>query len=356
MKASCGCGCECGCGHAHVHDHADGHAHNHDHDGKSGKRELMEIGAAACIFAVACIFKGRYSVLDFLLFFSSYLILGGEILIKAGRNLVKGEIFDENFLMSIATLAAFATGDFAEAVGVMLFFRIGEWFEHLASDRSRSRIMEAVDLRPETVRIADDNGVRTIPAAEANPGDILVVKAGDRIPLDAIVTEGVSRIDTSAVTGEPVPVKVGPGDAVTSGCVNMSGVLKVKVEKVLEDSMVTRILHSVENAAAGKPKIDRFITKFSRVYTPAVVAIAILTAIVPPLFLGNFQKWIYTAITFLVISCPCALVLSIPLTFFAGIGAGAKKGILFKDGRAIESLSRISAVVLDKTGTVTKGE
>ena len=258
--------------------------------------------------------------------------------------------------MGVATIAAIVIGDYKEAVGVMLFYRVGELFEDIAVARSRSQIMEAVDLRPEVVNLVEQDGtIREIPAEEAKVGDVLLVRAGDRIPLEGVVLEGESRLDTSPVTGEPVPVAVVPSSSVTSGCVNLSGVLKMRAEKVLEDSMVTRILNSVENAAASKPKIDRFITRFSKVYTPVVVALAVATAIIPSILTGDWNYWIYTAITFLVISCPCALVLSVPLAFFSGIGAGSKKGILFKGGVAIEALQNVKAVVMDKTGTITKG-
>ena len=258
--------------------------------------------------------------------------------------------------MGVATIAAIVIGDYKEAVGVMLFYRVGELFEDIAVARSRSQIMEAVDLRPEVVNLVEQDGtIREIPAEEAKVGDVLLVRAGDRIPLEGVVLEGESRLDTSPVTGEPVPVAVVPGSSVTSGCVNLFGVLKMRAEKVLEDSMVTRILNSVENAAASKPKIDRFITRFSKVYTPVVVALAVATAIIPSILTGDWNYWIYTAITFLVISCPCALVLSVPLAFFSGIGAGSKKGILFKGGVAIEALQNVKAVVMDKTGTITKG-
>ncbi len=289
-------------------------------------------------------------------FVAAYLVLGGSILLTALRNITKGHIFDENFLMAAATLGAFAIGEYPEAVGVMLFYRIGQLFEHIATERSRSQIMEAVDLRPEVVNLLIGEDVRVIPAEDANVGDILLVRPGDRIPLDGIVIDGESRIDTSPVTGEPVPVRAAYGDEVLSGCVNTSGAIRIRVEKVLEESMVTRILDSVENAAASKPQIDRFITRFSRVYTPCVVIGAAAIAVIPPLLLKqDWYYWVYTALTLLVMSCPCALVLSVPLAFFSGIGAGSKRGILFKGGVVLESLAKISAVVMDKTGTVTKG-
>jgi len=262
-------------------------------------------------------------------------------------------MLDENFLMSIASLGAFFIGEAAEAVGVILFYRVGEYFEEKAVSRSRSQIMDAVDLRPEVVLL--ENG-STIPAEDAKTGDVLIVRPGDRIPLDGVVIHGESRIDTSPITGEPVPVAVKAGDSVTSGCVNTSGQLTIQVTHILSESMVTRILNSVENAAASKPKIDRFITRFARVYTPIVVALAALVAIVPSVFTGNWNYWVYTALSFLVMSCPCALVLSVPLAFFSGIGAGSKQGILFKGGLSMEALSSIKAVVMDKTGTLTCGD
>ncbi|WP_458863828.1 heavy metal translocating P-type ATPase [Acidaminobacterium chupaoyuni] len=320
---------------------------------KKEKNELLLILGGAALFLLGIFLeKGNQMAWATAAFLCSYAVLGGEILWTAVKNLTKGHVFDENFLMSLATVGAIVIGEYAEAVGVMLFYRVGEYFEHRAVEKSRKQIMDAVDMRPEVVELAEG---RVIPASEANPGDLLIVKAGDRIPLDSVVVEGESRIDTSPVTGEPVPVRAAAGDAVISGCMNLSGVLKVRVEKSLEESMVTRILDSVENAAASKPKIDRFITKFARIYTPAVVAVALITAIVPSLFTGNWHHWVYTALTFLVISCPCALVLSVPLSFFAGIGAGSKKGILFKGGVSLEAMKKVKAVVMDKTGTITKG-
>ena len=313
------------------------------------------IGAVLFVAGEIMEHKGFGTSATLPVFVIAYLALGGVIVVKAAKNISHGQIFDENFLMSIATLAAFAINDSAEAVGVMLFYRIGELFEEKAVERSRGQIMDAVDLRPEVVNLITGDDIQVIPSEEAQIGDILLVRPGDRIPLDGIVIEGNSRIDTSPITGEPVPVTVNEGDEITSGCVNTSGQLKIRVEKPLEESMVTRILDSVENAAASKPKIDRFITRFARVYTPCVVGIAVATAILPSLVTGNWHYWIYTAITFLVMSCPCALVLSIPLAFFSGIGAGSKKGILFKGGLSIEGLSKLGAVIIDKTGTITEG-
>ncbi|MDY6083829.1 MAG: heavy metal translocating P-type ATPase [Dialister sp.] len=292
-----------------------------------------------------------------ILFLISYLILGGPIVFKALKNITHGEFFDETFLMAIATLGAVAIHEYPEAVGVMFFYRVGEYFQDLASDRSRDQIMEAVDLRPEVVQRIKEGDVETVPAEDAQIGDMLIIRPGDRIPLDGIIAAGDSQLDTSAVTGEPKPVQVTVGDAVDSGCVNMTGTLTIQVEKVLAESMVSRILDSVENAVASKPKIDRFITRFSRIYTPIVVLIAAAVAVIPPLlFQASWEKCIYTALTFLVISCPCALVISVPLSFFAGIGAASKEGILFKGGTVMEALAKSKAAVLDKTGTLTEGK
>jgi len=322
------------------------------------KVELIKIAIGAFVFIGGVVCQKYLNVIPAVyieLFVVSYIILGGEVVLKAVKNLFRGKLFDENFLMSIATIGAFATGEYPEAVGVMLFYEIGEFFEDIAVGKSRKQIMEAVDMRPEVVRYIDGDNVIELDPEEIEIGDIIEVRPGDRIPLDGVVVKGDSRIDTSAVTGEPVPVGVKEGSEVVSGCVNMSGLIYVKVEKLLEESMVSRILEAVENAAASKPKIDRFISKFARIYTPIVVFAALATAVIPSLITGNWHYWVYTALTFLVISCPCALVLSVPLAFFAGIGAGSKKGILFKGGVSLESLAEVKAVVMDKTGTVTEG-
>lgn len=319
-------------------------------------KEYIELGAGIILFIIGKVLENSNPLYSTICFVLAYLILGIKIVWTALRNISKGQVFDENFLMSIATIGAFAIGEYAEAVGVMLFYRIGELFEEKAVERSRSQIMDVIDMRPEVVNLVDAHGdITIVDAEEAQIGDILLVRPGDRIPLDGVITDGETMIDTSPVTGEPVPVSASIDSPVTSGCVNTSGVIKVKVEKVLEESMVTRIMDSVENAAASKPKMDRFITRFSRVYTPFVVLLALATAIIPSIITGNWTHWVYTALTFLVISCPCALVLSVPLAFFSGIGAGSKIGILFKGGAALETLKDITSVVMDKTGTITKG-
>lgn len=384
---TCNCGhshehdhdtCNCGHSHEHHHDTCDcGHSHEHHHDKHDynhiykycrnlffmlKENPLVMIPTGAIFFSIGIILKKTMPDLQpfFInaIFMLSYLILGFGILKEAFNGVLNKNIFNENLLMAVATIGAIIIGDFAEAVGVMLFFRIGEYFEELAVDKSRKQIMDAVDMRPETVTrfLLDSKEIEIIPASDASPNDLLLVRAGDRIPLDGTVIEGESYVDTSPITGEPVPVKVEPGSTIISGCMNTNGSLTIKVEKNLEQSMVTRILDSVENAAANKPQLDRFITRFSRIYTPFIMALALFTALIPPLlFHESFSKWIYTALTFLVISCPCALVLSVPLSFFSGIGAGSKKGILFKGGASLEALAAIHAVAMDKTGTITKG-
>ncbi len=326
------------------------------HESKE-KRELFALilGALLFVAGIGLSRAGAGELLMLAVYVAAYLILGSKVLLEAFRNLSHGQMFDENFLMSLATLGAFAIREYPEAVGIMLFYRVGEYFEHRAVERSRGQIMEAVDMRPEVVNLVQREEVQVIAAGEAQVGDVLLIRPGDRIPLDGVILEGESRLDTSPITGEPVPVAVAQGDQVTSGCVNTSGQLKMRVERPLEESMVTRILDSVENAAAKKPKIDRFITRFSRIYTPVVVVLALVTAILPSLVTGDWNYWIYTALTFLVMSCPCALVLSVPLAFFSAIGAGSRRGILFKGGASMEALGRLRAVVMDKTGTVTEG-
>ena len=334
---------ECGCGCEHDHHHECGCGCDHSHSTDS----VAPLIFGAALFVLGLIAKHP------LLYLGAYLILGWGVLFSAGKNLLRGKFFDENFLMSIATIGAFVIGEFPEAAGVMLFFRIGELFEERAVARSRRQIVEAVDLRPETVTLEDGS---LIPADQAVPGQRILIRPGDRIGLDSTVVQGESRIDTAPITGEPVSVRVGPGDSVTSGCVNLTGQMLLQVEKPLSASMVTRILRSVETAAASKPKMDRFLTRFSRIYTPVVVCIALLTAVIPSWITGDVQYWVYTALSFLVMSCPCALVLSVPLAFFSGIGAASRKGILFKNGVTIEALTKIKAVAMDKTGTLTTGK
>ncbi len=353
----CGCGHDhhgeaCACGHDHTHE--EGHSHQaHDHDEPESVRPLL---VGAVLFVIGLILEhAGLGWASMALCLAAYALLGWEVIVKAYKNLRGGHMLDENFLMSVASLGAFFIGNAPEGVGVMLFYRIGEYFEEKAVERSRSQIMEAVDLRPDVVQLVEGESVREIPAGDTKVGDTLLVRPGDRIPVDGVILTGESRVDTAPITGEPVPVHVDPGTSVVSGCINGSGQLTMRVEKPLSESMVTRILDSVENAAASKPKIDRFITRFARVYTPVVVGLAAVIALLPSLVTGNWSYWVYTALTFLVMSCPCALVLSVPLAFFAGIGAGSKKGILFKGGQSMEAMGKIKTVIVDKTGTVTQG-
>ncbi len=328
------------------------------------KPSLKPILVGAALFILAKVLEGvlpaaaplSISPIVLVIYILTYLYLGGGVLKESFENIKGGQVFDENFLMSVATICAFLIGEYAEAVGVMLFFQVGEYFEEVAVEKSRSNIMDAMDLRPEVVQLVQSDGsVQTIPAEEAMVGDLIEIRPGDRVPLDGTIQEGESLLDTSPVTGEPVPVSVHSGDEILSGCVNTTGLLKLRVDQPLETSMVTRILESVENAAASKPQIDRFITRFSRVYTPIVVALALLVAVIPSIIIGGVMYWVKTACTFLVISCPCALVLSVPLAFFAGIGRASQEKILFKGGSALEAISKVKAVVLDKTGTITEG-
>ena len=364
-----GCGCDehpqkdaCSCG-EHHHESACDHVPHH-HAEETPKRKWLRVGepefdilAGSVLFVLGLLLEhGNYPLLTLGASILAYAVLGIGVVRKAVQNLFRGRMMDENFLMSVASIGAFLVGNYTEAVGVMLFYRVGEFFEEKAVIRSRGQIMEAVDLRPDVVNLVEGDEVRMISARDARVGDLLLVRPGDRIPLDGIVVSGDSRVDTAPITGEPVPVHVKPGDLVTSGCVNTSGQLHIRAERELSQSMVTRILDSVENAAASKPKIDRFITRFARYYTPVVVAVALGTALVPPIFTGNWNYWVYTALTFLVMSCPCALVLSVPLAFFSGIGAGSKQGILFKGGTSMEALGKVRTVIMDKTGTITKGE
>ena len=340
----------------------DDHGHDHDHGSDAVTIAVIVAGLLFMLYEVLSSFVPSISLPESIetpIYYVAYILLAFPVLRIAGRNILKGEVFDENFLMSIATLGAIAIDALPEAVGVILFYRIGEFFEEKATDRSRTEIMNAVDMRPQEVRVVDTCGggeIVVMAPEKVEVGSTIEVRPGDLIPLDGTVLEGETRVNTAPVTGEPVPVRAVPGTQLMSGCINESGRITMRVDKVLEESMVTKILDAVENAASSKPKIDRFITRFARVYTPIVVALALAVAIIPSLITGEWHKWIYTALTFLVISCPCALVLSVPLAFFSGIGNASKNGILLKGGRVIEALANVKAVALDKTGTITSGE
>ena len=338
----------------------DGRENNQDND--SVTIAVIVVGLLFMIYDALTSFVpsiGLPESIETPIYYVAYVLLAFPVLRTAARNILKGEIFDENFLMSIATLGAIAIDALPEAVGVILFYRIGEFFEEKATDRSRTEIMNAVDMRPQEVRVIDTCGggeIVVMSPEKVEVGWTIEVRPGDLIPLDGTILEGETRVNTAPVTGEPVPVRAEPGTQLMSGCINETGRITMRVDKVLEESMVTKILDAVENAAASKPKIDKFITRFARVYTPIVVALALAVAIIPSLITGEWHRWIYTALTFLVISCPCALVLSVPLAFFSGIGNASKHGILLKGGRVIEALANVKAVALDKTGTITSGE
>ena len=340
----------------------DGDDHDNDHDNDAVTIAVIVVGLLFMIYEALTSFVpsiGLPESIETPIYYVAYVLLAFPVLRTAARNILKGEVFDENFLMSIATLGAIAIDALPEAVGVILFYRIGEFFEEKATERSRTEIMNAVDMRPQEVRVIDTccgGEIVVMSPEKVEVGWTIEVRPGDLIPLDGTILEGETRVNTAPVTGEPVPVRAEPGTQLMSGCINETGRIVMRVDKVLEESMVTKILDAVENAAASKPKIDKFITRFARVYTPIVVALALAVAIIPSLITGEWHKWIYTALTFLVISCPCALVLSVPLAFFSGIGNASKHGILLKGGRVIEALANVKAVALDKTGTITSGE
>ncbi|WP_346893358.1 heavy metal translocating P-type ATPase [Clostridium sp. UBA871] len=332
------------------------HAHNHDHEHENSKKEFVRLGVGAAIFAIATAFKFNFYV-ELSLFLVSYLLVGGEVVLRALKNIRGGQIFDENFLMSIATIGAFAIGEFPEGVAVMLFYQLGEIFQGMAVNRSRKSIAELMDIRPDFANLKIGSDIKKVSPEEVNIGDIIVVRPGEKVPLDGKVIEGISMVDTSALTGESVPREVEIGDAVLGGVINKNGLLTIEVEKEFGDSTIAKILDLVQNASSKKAPTENFITKFARYYTPAVVFSALALAILPPLFISGatFSEWIYRALAFLVVSCPCALVVSIPLGFFGGIGGASKNGILVKGGNYLEALNNVEVVVFDKTGTLTKG-
>ena len=304
---------------------------------------------------------GEFDLQTLLLFLIPYFVIGYSVLWRAARNIVRGQIFDENFLMSIATVGAFITGEYAEAVFVMLFYSVGELFEHIAVGKSRKSIKALLSIRVDTAFVENEKGeLEEKPCEEISVGDVICVKAGGKIPLDGIIIEGNTALNTVALTGESLPRDVHEGDQVLSGCVNLSGFIKVRVTKPFEESTVSKILALVESSTANKAKSEEFITKFARVYTPIVVISAALLAVIPPLFIGMsdfavWQEWIYRAMTFLVISCPCALVISVPLSYFGGIGSASTRGILIKGSNYLDALAECDTVVFDKTGTLTEG-
>jgi len=362
---------ECGCG-CSGHDH-DGHDEYHgatgldaigcgcsDHNETKDKNKLFWLILGAVAFSAGILLEHLtdlpiyYPLVSYI---ASYLILGGDVVLRAGRNILKGKVFDESFLIAIATIGAFVIGEYAEAVAVMLFYQVGEYFQDMAVGKSKKNIARLMDIRPDYANLLQEDGTETTVTPDSvKIGDLIVVKPGERIPLDGIVTDGSAMLDTSALTGESVPRSAKVSDTVLSGSVNQNGVLTIKVTETYGQSTVSKIIDLVENAAARKAPTEKFITKFAGYYTPIVVGLAALLAIIPPLLLGGgWSEWIHRSLIFLVISCPCALVISIPLSFFGGISGASKKGILVKGGNYLEALNYLDTVVFDKTGTLTKG-
>ncbi len=323
---------------------------------KKMKKKLIRIIISFILLVLAFILKLDNVIINNILFIISYLIVGYDIILKALRNITRGKVFDENFLMTIATIGAFFIGEFPEAVAVMLFYQVGELFQSYAVDKSRKSVSELMDIRPDYANLYKNNKTERVDPNKVKVGDIILIKPGEKIPLDGIVVEGNSLLNTLALTGESMPKSVTETDEVLSGCINNEGILKVKVTKKFGESTVSKILNLVENASSRKSKSENFISKFAKYYTPIVVIIAILLAFIPPLILDtNFKTWIYRALSFLVVSCPCALVISIPLSFFGGIGASSKIGVLVKGSNYLEALANTEIVVCDKTGTLTEG-
>lgn len=356
----------CDCGHDH-HDHDEEEGHHHHHEEGETRETLVKIVVAAVLLAAAYVVERTTSLPAWallLVYLVPYLVVGWETLREAAESLAHGDALDEDFLMSVATLGALGIGflpgaqtQFPEAVFVMLFFQVGELFEGIAEGRSRRSIAHLMDIRPDKATVERDGAEVDVDPSDVVPGEVVVVRPGEKVPLDGIVLEGGSSLDTVALTGESVPRGVGVDDEVVSGCVNLSGVLRIRATKAYGQSTVARILDLVENASAQKSTTENFITRFAKVYTPIVVGLAVVLAVVPPLFAGwaSFPTWLYRALTFLIVSCPCALVLSIPLAFFSGIGGASRRGILVKGSSYLEALSKTGTVVFDKTGTLTEG-
>ncbi|WP_458406798.1 heavy metal translocating P-type ATPase [Anaerotignum sp.] len=339
------CGCSCGCGHDHEHGEEEGF----------GKAFFLRFGFGLALFLAAVFLQE--DTLKTVLFLGAYLVFGYDVLLRAVKNISRGQVFDENFLMSVSTIGALAIGEMAEAVFVMLFYQVGEAFQDYAVARSRKSITALLDIRPDFARLVKNGETMEVAPELVRVGDSILVKAGERIPLDGIIEEGHAMLDTAALTGESLPRNAEVGDHVLSGCINMDGNLKICVEKPFGESTVMKILEMVENAAGKKSKTEKFITRFARVYTPVVCLLAVLVAVLPPVLgLGAFSVWFGRALVFLVVSCPCALVLSIPLGYFAGIGAASSCGILVKGGNDMDTLCQLEQVVFDKTGTLTKGK
>ena len=326
------------------------------HMEKKDQKKLYRIILSAVLFTFSVLLPTE-GIVRFLVFFVVYLSAGSEVLLRAGRNILHGQIFDENFLMALATVGAFALGDYAEGVMVMIFYNVGELFESYAVGKSRRSITDLMNIRPDYANLERDGALVKVDPYEVRIGDIIVVKSGEKIPLDGIVLEGHASADTSALTGESIPRELAPGSDALSGCINLNGLLSIRVTKEFDESTASKILDLVEHASSKKAKTEAFITKFARYYTPSVVFTAAALSIFPPLLMPgqHFSEWVRRALTFLVISCPCALVISVPLGFFGGIGGASKRGILVKGSNCLEALSKVGTVVFDKTGTLTKG-
>ncbi len=336
------------------------HSHHHEHEHREGneRAEIIKIAFSAAISAAILLLRSKIPVFlpNWLMFLLPYLLVGGDVLIEAVKNIFKGRIFDEKFLMSLATAGAFAVEEYPEAVAVMAFYKIGELFEHRAVERAHRSIEQAMDLRPDTAVVIKNGRELTVHPHEIAPGEIFVVKPGEKIALDGIIISGETDLDTSALTGEALPRPASPENEVLSGCVNLSGLIKVRATKEFEQSTAAKISELARQASSRKARAENFITKFSRWYTPAVVGAAALIFAVPSLITGRWTEWLGRALVFLVVSCPCALVVSVPLTFFCGIGGASRKGILIKGSAYIDALAQIKTVAFDKTGTLTKGE
>lgn len=332
-------------------------SHSHSHGEEEPKKMIRRLGLGGGLFVVglALSFTALPKLVSVAVLVAAYAVLGYDVVFGAVRNIVRGRVFDENFLMSLSSIGAFCIGEHTEAVAVMLFYQVGEYFQARAVRHSRRSIAELMDIRPEFATVKRNGRFVTASPESIPVGSIILVKPGERVPLDGVVLEGESMLDTRALTGESVPRSVHPGDTALSGCVNGEGLLTLKVTKALSESTVTKILDLVENASNCKAKTENFITQFARIYTPVVVILAALLAVIPPLFIGGWADWIHRGFVFLVISCPCALVISIPLTFFGGIGASSRQGVLVKGGNFLEALNKVDTVVFDKTGTLTKG-
>ena len=359
---------ECDC-HAHHEDHGEHgheHHHHHHHEEEEGHGRLIKIIVASVLLVAAWLIERNTpswaTWQHLLIFLVPYLIVGFDTLKEAAEGLLHGEALSEDFLMSIATLGALAIGfmpgaesQFPEAVFVMLFFQVGELFEEMAEGRSRKSIEHLMDIRPDSARVERNGKLEVVKPEEVTPGEIILIQPGEKVPMDGVVLEGSSSLDTVALTGESVPRSIGPDSEILSGCVNLTGVLRVKTTKAFGESTAAKILDLVENAAESKSRSESFITKFARIYTPIVVALAVLVAVIPGLVTGEWVTWIYRGLLFLVVSCPCALVISVPLTFFGGLGGASRKGILIKGSNLMDTLSRVKTVVFDKTGTLTEG-